>query len=118
MVYATDTEHYGERIDEKLVALAEGADLLIYDAQYTPEEYAGVIGGSRVGWGHSTWVEGVRVARAAGVGQLILFHHDPSHDDAAVGAIERAAQTVLPGTVAAREGLEIHLAGRAQNRAA
>lgn len=118
VVYATDTEHHGERIDRALVALAEGADLLIYDAQYTPEEYAGVIGGSRVGWGHSTWVEGVRVARAAGVGQLVLFHHDPAHDDAAVGAIERAAQTVLPGTVAAREGLEIHLAGRAQNKAA
>ncbi|HEU5055737.1 MAG TPA: MBL fold metallo-hydrolase [Kofleriaceae bacterium] len=118
VVYATDTEHYAERIDHRLVSLAEGADLLIYDAQYTPEEYAGVIGGSRVGWGHSTWVEGVRVARAAGVGQLVLFHHDPSHDDAAVGAIERAAQTVLPGTVAAREGLEIHLAGRAQNKAA
>jgi len=118
VVYATDTEHYADRIDRGLVALAQGADLLIYDAQYTPEEYAGVIGGSRVGWGHSTWVEGVRVARAAGVGQLVLFHHDPSHDDAAVGAIERAAQTVLPGTVAAREGLEIHLAGRAQNKAA
>jgi phosphoribosyl 1,2-cyclic phosphodiesterase len=118
VVYATDTEHYAERIDRDLVSLAQGADLLIYDAQYTPEEYAGVIGGSRAGWGHSTWVEGVRVARAAGVGQLVLFHHDPAHDDAAIGAIERAAQTVLPGTVAAREGLEIHLAGRAQNKAA
>ncbi len=118
VVYATDTEHYGDRIDRGLVELAEGADVLIYDAQYTPEEYAGVIGGSRVGWGHSTWVEGVRVARAAGVGQLVLFHHDPAHDDAAIGAIEHAAQTVLPGTVAAREGLEIHLAGRAQNKAA
>jgi phosphoribosyl 1,2-cyclic phosphodiesterase len=118
VVYATDTEHYGDRVDKNLVKLAEGADVLIYDAQYTPEEYAGVIGGSRQGWGHSTWVEGVRVARAAGASQLVLFHHDPSHDDAAVGAIERAAQTVLPGTVAAREGLEIHLAGRAQNKAA
>jgi len=118
VVYATDTEHYADEVDRSLISLAEGADLLIYDAQYTPEEYAGVIGGSRVGWGHSTWVEGVRIARAAGVGSLVLFHHDPSHDDAAIGAIERAAQTVLPGTVAAREGLEIHLAGRAQNKAA
>jgi phosphoribosyl 1,2-cyclic phosphodiesterase len=113
LVFATDTEHYADRIDRDLVSLAEGADLLIYDAQYTPEEYAGVIGGARTGWGHSTWVEGVRVARAAGVGSLVLFHHDPGHDDLAVAAIERAARTVLPGTVAAREGLEIHLAGRA-----
>jgi phosphoribosyl 1,2-cyclic phosphodiesterase len=112
LVFATDTEHYGDRIDRELVALAEGADLLIYDAQYTPEEYAGVIGGARQGWGHSTWVEGIRVARATGVGSLVLFHHDPAHDDAAISAIERAARTVMPGTVAAREGLEIHLAGR------
>lgn len=114
LVFATDTEHYADAIDRDLVALAEGADLLIYDAQYTPEEYAGVIGGPRAGWGHSTWVEGIRVARAAGVGSLVLFHHDPGHDDAAVAAIERSASTVLPGTVAAREGLEIHLAGRAE----
>ena len=99
MVYATDTEHYGDRIDENLVALAEGADLLIYDAQYTPEEYAGVIGGSRVGWGHSTWVEGVRIARAAGVGSLVLFHHDPAHDDAAI-ARDRARGADRP----ARDG--------------
>lgn len=118
VVFATDTEHYPDRIDRELVSLAEGADLLIYDAQYTPEEYAGVIGGSRVGWGHSTWVEGVRVAREAGVGTLVLFHHDPGHDDAAVAAIECSARAVLPGTVAAREGLEIHLAGRAASRAA
>ncbi|HTE50015.1 MAG TPA: MBL fold metallo-hydrolase [Kofleriaceae bacterium] len=119
VVFATDTEHYPDRIDRELVSLAEGADVLIYDAQYTPEEYVGVIGGSRVGWGHSTWVEGVRVARAAGVGSLVLFHHDPSHDDGAVAAIERAARTVLPGAVAAREGLEIHLAdGTASTRRA
>ena len=49
VVYATDTEHYAERVDRSLISLAEGADLLIYDAQYTPEEYDGVIGGSRVG---------------------------------------------------------------------
>ncbi|HKE18259.1 MAG TPA: MBL fold metallo-hydrolase [Kofleriaceae bacterium] len=111
VVFATDTEHHADGIDRDLVALADGADLLIYDAQYTPEEYAGVIGGPRSGWGHSTWVEGIRVARAAGVGSLVLFHHDPSHDDGAVDAIERSARAMWPGTVAAREGLEIHLAG-------
>ena len=118
IVFATDTEHYHDRVDDDLVALAEGADLLIYDAQYTPEEYSGVVGFSRVGWGHSTWAEGVRVARAAGDGQLVLFHHDPGHDDGAVASIEYSARAVLPGTVAAREGMEIHLAGRAARRAA
>jgi phosphoribosyl 1,2-cyclic phosphodiesterase len=41
LVYATDTEHYEGRVDEKLVKLAAGADVFIYDSQYTPEEYAG-----------------------------------------------------------------------------
>lgn len=111
IVYATDTEHYRDgRIDERIVELARGADMLIYDSQYTPDQYDGHVDGvCRHGWGHSTWVEGVRVARAADVGQLVLFHHDPSSDDEAIAAIERAAAAELPETVAAREGLNIGL---------
>jgi phosphoribosyl 1,2-cyclic phosphodiesterase len=119
VVYATDTEHYDDgRIDEALVELSRGADVLIYDAMYTPEEYEGETGVSRRGWGHSTWVEGVRVARAAGVGQLVLFHHDPTHDDETVAAIEEAAARELPSTIAAREGLEITLACPCEQKAA
>lgn len=106
IVYATDTEHYPDRIDDDLVDLARGADMLIYDAQYTPDRYA-----DRVGWGHSTWLEGVRVARAAGVGRLVLFHHDPGSDDADVAAIEGEAAAALPGTIAAREGMILGPAG-------
>lgn len=106
IVYATDTEHYPDRVDADLVDLARGADVLIYDAMYTPEDYE-----RRVGWGHSTWVEGARVARAAGVGSLVLFHHDPASDDARVAAIEREAAAALPGTIAAREGLVLSLPG-------
>ncbi len=109
LVYATDTEHYPDRVDDSLVELARDADVLIYDAQYTPGEYSGCGGCSRVGWGHSTWLEGVRVARAARVGRLVLFHHDPTHDDHAVAEIERSAAEQLPGTIAAREGLELAL---------
>ena len=69
VVYATDTEHYA-CVDPALRALAEGADVLIYDSQYTPEEYRGDAGRSKVGWGHSTYVAGAELARAAGVGQL------------------------------------------------
>jgi phosphoribosyl 1,2-cyclic phosphodiesterase len=115
VVYATDTEHDPNgAIDDTLVELARRADLLIYDAQYTPEEYDGTVGFPRRGWGHSTWAEGVRVARAADVGRLILFHHEPSHDDAQVAAIEQAAARELPGTVAAREGMSIALASDAK----
>ncbi|MBL9014716.1 MAG: MBL fold metallo-hydrolase [Myxococcales bacterium] len=99
IVYATDTEHFA-CVDPTLKRLAAGADILIYDAQYTPEEYP-----SKVGWGHSTWLAGAELARAAGVPQLVLFHHDPNRSDAALAALEANARADLPGTVAAREGL-------------
>jgi len=110
VVYATDTEHYADgHIDSDLVELARDADILIYDAQYTPDEYCGRVGIPRLGWGHSTWEEGVRVARAADVKKLLLFHHEPSHDDDTVAKIEARAAELLPGTTAAREGLTIAL---------
>jgi phosphoribosyl 1,2-cyclic phosphodiesterase len=103
VVYATDTEHYA-CVDPVLKDLAQGADVLVYDAQYTPEEYRGDAGRSKVGWGHSTWVAGVEVAKAAGVKKLVLYHHDPQRTDEGVRAIEEHARTVFPASVAAREG--------------
>ena len=99
IVYATDTEHFA-CVDPTLKKLAAGADILIYDSQYTPEEYP-----SKVGWGHSTWQAGAELARAAGVPQLVLFHHDPGRSDQQLAVIEATARAALPGTVAAREGL-------------
>lgn len=99
IVYATDTEHFA-CVDPTLKKLAAGADILIYDAQYTPEEYP-----SKVGWGHSTWLAGAELARAAGVPQLVLFHHDPNRTDEKLAALEAQARAELPGTVAAREGM-------------
>src|SRR5687767_5066730 len=66
VVYATDTEHYAV-VDPLLAKLAHGADVLVYDAQYTPEEYAGTAGrgGPKVGWGHSTFEEAVKLAKHA-----------------------------------------------------
>ncbi len=108
VVYATDTEHYA-CIDPSLRALCEGADVLIYDAQYTPEEYRGDGGRSKVGWGHSTYVAGTEVARAAGVGELVLFHHDPQRSDAGVADVEARARQLFARSTAAREGLVIDL---------
>jgi phosphoribosyl 1,2-cyclic phosphodiesterase len=108
VVYATDTEHYA-CVDPALKALAEGADVLIYDSQYTPEEYRGDLGRSRVGWGHSTYVAGAEIAKAAGVGQYVLYHHDPQRSDAGVADIERRARELFPSSVAAREGLVLGL---------
>lgn len=111
IVYATDTEHYEGRMDEKLLELARGAEVLIYDSQYTPEEYEGTAGagGSKKGWGHSTFVEGARLAKSAGARRLVLFHHDPVQADAAVRDKEARARALFPDVVAAHEGLAIEV---------
>lgn len=108
VVFATDVEHAGTPADTMLT-LAAGADLLIHDAQYTPAEYAGEVGPSRQGWGHSTWNEAVAVARAAGVGQLALFHHDPGRSDDDLAILEHQARREFGAAFAAREGAWISL---------
>ncbi|MBX3204110.1 MAG: MBL fold metallo-hydrolase [Labilithrix sp.] len=113
VVYATDTEHYA-CVDPALRALAEGADVLIYDSQYTPDEYKG-----KVGWGHSTYVAGAELARSAGVGTYVLFHHDPMRSDDGVAEVEAKARELFGSSVAAREGMEMDLrTGRAGRVAA
>lgn len=102
IAYATDTEHDPVGPDPAVLRLAKGADILIYDATYTDEEFP-----RHVGWGHSTWQEGVRLADAAGARQLVLFHHTPSRSDADLDRITAAAEAVRPGTLAAREGMEL-----------
>lgn len=104
LVYATDYEHGSERHDDGLREVARGADLLISDAQYTPDEYV-----LRRGWGHTTWEHATDLAAEAGVGRLLLFHHDPAHDDAALARICDQARARFPATDLAMEGMEIRL---------
>ena len=107
VVYATDTESSSLH-DGAIIELARGADVFIYDAQFTPEEIDGGDGrGSRRGWGHSTMMDGARIAQEARVGTYVLFHHDPNQDDDAVVAKERRAQAAFERSVAAREGMNI-----------
>ncbi len=108
VVYATDTEHR-DAVDAKLVALAQGADVVIYDTMYTPEEYEGRIGPPKKGWGHSHFVAGVELMRAAGAKRYVLFHHDPSQDDAAVLEKERRTRELFPDADVAREGMILEL---------
>ena len=103
VVLCTDIEH-GEEIDERIVDLARGADLLIHEGQYTPEELPRF-----KGWGHSSWAQAVEVARRAGVKRLAITHHDPDHDDAFLRDVEARCQAILPHAFLAREGLEIEL---------
>lgn len=110
IVYATDTEHYEEGTDPLLAKLSQGADALVYDAMYTTEEYRGDVGGSKKGWGHSTWKDGVNVAKAADVKRFVLFHHEPSHDDRFIARLEKEARAEHPGSIAAREQMVLDLA--------
>ncbi|TVQ93777.1 MAG: MBL fold metallo-hydrolase [Deltaproteobacteria bacterium] len=108
VIYATDVEH-GEGIDDRLVRLAEGADLLIHDTQYFDDEYFGRTGPSRRGWGHATVEQATEVARRAGVDRLALFHHDPGRTDAQVEGMEDLARQRWARTFAAREGEPLDL---------
>ena len=103
-VYASDYEHGHPHLDEVLREMAAGADVLISDAQYTPEEYVPCRG-----WGHTTWLEATRVARDAEVKQLVLFHHDPLHNDEALAHILEEARRHFPNTVLATEQTVIEL---------
>ena len=75
---------------------------MIYDATYTDAEYP-----KYKGFGHSTWQEGVKVGRAAGVKRYITFHHDPSHDDDTMDRIAADLDAHWPGSLVAREGLVV-----------
>jgi len=105
VVYATDNEPGQPASDRTLRELARGADILIYDSQYTREQ----LGEEKKGWGHSSWEEGALICQQVGVKELILFHHDPDSDDDAIDQIQAAARTRFPNCHAAFEGLEINL---------
>jgi phosphoribosyl 1,2-cyclic phosphodiesterase len=114
IVYATDQEPLAAangaepRLDPQLLHFAAGADLLICDAQYTAEEYR-----RHVGWGHSSVTDAVRLALAARVERLALFHYDPERSDAAVDTLLQVARDEVKRRsgrlecVAAAEGLEL-----------
>lgn len=99
-----------EHIPDAVFELCDGVDLLIHDGQYSTTEYD-----RRREWGHSTVDYAVHVAAEAGASELVLFHHDPYHDDATVDALlgharELASrQPVSLHVSAAREGRSIDL---------
>ena len=98
--YVTDTEHVPGKMDQNILKLIEGADLVIYDSTYTEAEFP-----SKIGWGHSTWNEGVKLCRAAGVKSMAIFHHDPEHEDLFMDKLGEEAKAVWDGTFIAREGM-------------
>ena len=105
IVYATDNEPGHPVFDKNVRKLAEGADVLIYDAQYLPEEYAA----RKHGWGHSHWLEAINIVTESGAKELVLFHHDPDHDDSLIDKVVKTAREHYPQVTAAAEGMEIEL---------
>ena len=105
VVIATDHERGEPKADGALLALSRGAEVLIHDAQFTPEEYALTYRG----WGHSSWTHAVAAAREAGVPRLVLFHHDPDRTDTAVDDIVTAARRSFQDVRGAAEGMEFPL---------
>ena len=107
LVYATDNEPGVPQFDKNVRELAQGADVLIYDAQYLPEEYEA----KKRGWGHGHWREAVNIVMESGAQELVLFHHDPDHDDACIDSIVQVAREHYHKVRAAAEGMEIQISG-------
>jgi ribonuclease BN (tRNA processing enzyme) len=89
------------------LALAEGADLLIHDSQYTDKEYR-----EHVGWGHSSIEQAIDFGQRAAVKRLMTFHHDPSHTDADLERMHSIAENTENlnfELVAGTEGLSLEV---------
>jgi ribonuclease BN (tRNA processing enzyme) len=117
MAYVTDNElGSGGSYDtppswrRDLVRFLDRVDLLVHDAMYTPAELE-----THRGWGHSSYEEAVELAAEAGAKRLVLFHHEPEHDDGALDELVAAARRLAQRrgapaeVVAAQDGLQLSL---------
>ncbi len=98
--YISDTEHVPGQLDSNIQTLVQDADIMIYDATYTEEEYMPCRG-----YGHSTWQEGVKLCDAAGVSQFVTFHHHTEHDDRFLDEVAADLDKHRPGSLVSKEGM-------------
>ncbi|MDA3861313.1 MAG: MBL fold metallo-hydrolase [Melioribacteraceae bacterium] len=103
VVFITDVEH-SDGLDQRVVDIAKDADILIHEAQYTPEELK-----HHRGWGHSSWMQAIEVAKAANVKKLFITHHDPDHDDQFLDDIEIECKKHFHNVELAQDNLEVEL---------
>lgn len=104
VVYATDTERSPDSVEQNLKYLAQDADLLIYDAAYI-NDHALVDPEAATGEQNHGWQSGIELAIAARVKQVVMFHHDPAHEDDFLDNIEQDVQSRYPNVKLAREGM-------------
>lgn len=102
--YITDTEHSVGELDPSILDLIKGSDLVIYDSSYNDDNFT-----AHKGWGHSTWQEGIRLAKKANVKKLAIFHHDPSNTDDKMEVIEKLATQEWEGAFVAKQGESVVL---------
>jgi len=117
LAYVTDNEvgpggnyEVGSDWRDRFIKFLDGVDTLIHDSMYTEEEVK-----KYSGWGHSSFVEAVDVAAEAGARRLVLFHHNPDHDDEAVDKLLSEARAVAAeragnlDVIAGCEGMELNV---------
>jgi phosphoribosyl 1,2-cyclic phosphodiesterase len=102
LVTVTDHEHGEPEIDAAVEAFVRGADVMIYDGMFDDSEYK-----AHIGWGHSTWQEGLKLAERAGVRVPVIFHHHPDRTDDQLDRYAEEAERRYPGALFARQGMEI-----------
>ena len=110
--YVTDTEHEPGVVDEEVLSLFRDADVVFYDTTYTDAEMD-----RYKGFGHSSWQEGVRLAKMSGAKRLVLFHHGHNRDDDELVAILAEAKAVFPGTFVGEVGMRFQLGSAAAGEA-
>ena len=98
--YITDHEHKENNKNMDLIKFIENSDLLIYDSTYKDDEFS-----NYVGWGHSTWQEGVRISNYSNVKKYFIFHHNPDNKDEDMKKIEKESKLLGSNIVVAKEGM-------------
>ncbi|MEM7070806.1 MAG: MBL fold metallo-hydrolase, partial [Pseudomonadota bacterium] len=98
LCYITDHEHVVGQRNDALIDFIKNCDLLIYDSTYDDDEFH-----QFVGWGHSTWQEGLRIAKAGNVKKYAIFHHSPTRKDECLERIDAQAKKKMKGAFVARQ---------------
>lgn len=108
VVYATDTDHSPESPDEGMLYLAQQSDLLIFDTVYANHSYYNPDASESSRSPH-VWRANIEAALAAQAKHIVMFHHDPSHDDPFLDKVEMEVQSLYPNVQMAREGMVLTL---------
>ena len=95
----TDTEHVPGELDEEVLALSKGADLLLYDSAYCDDEMK-----RYNGFGHSSWQQAIRIGQAAHVKTIGMIHHNFLHEDDDLDRIAAQAKALFDDAHVVSEG--------------